>query len=57
MSEIVDAAMVSIENQSLDAIQECLSKWEDTVEILSIPGMKERAWEQFEKLKARGCIN
>ena len=57
LSELLDAVSVSMENQSVDAINECLEKWEDTVEMISIPGMKERVWERFEKLKARGCIH
>ncbi len=29
----------------------------DTAELLSIPGLKDRAWTQFTKLKELGCIS
>ena len=57
LSDLLDATSISIENQSFDAITECLEDWEDVMELLSIPGLKDRAWRQFDKLKEMGCIS
>jgi len=57
LSELIDAVSISMKEQNLDAAMVCLEKWEDTVELLSIPGLKDCAWDQFNKLKEAGYIN
>mgnify|MGYP007056063739 CR=1 FL=1 len=57
LSELLDAINISIKNKNVEAIKKCLEKWDATIEMISIPGMKERVWERFEKLKERGCIH
>jgi len=49
-------------SQTKEEVEKLLSdflgseRW-DTVELLSIPGLKDRAWAQFTKLKEAGCIS
>ena len=57
LSDLLEATSVSMENQNFDAITECLDDWEDAMELLSMPGLKDRAWGQFNKLKKAGCIS
>lgn len=57
LSDLIDATIVSMEAQNFDAITECLEDWEDAMELLSMPGLKDRTWEQFNKLKEAGCIS
>ena len=56
LSELLQATDQSISEGNFDAINLCIENWEDTVELLSIPGLKDRAWAQFTKLKKAGCI-
>ena len=57
LSELLQATDQSISEGSFDAINLCIENWEDTAELLSIPGLKDRAWTQFAKLKEAGCIS
>jgi len=57
LSELLQATDQSISEGNFDAINLCIENWKDTVELLSIPGLKDRAWAQFTKLKEAGCIS
>lgn len=57
LDELLQATDRSISEGSFDAINLCIENWKDTVELLSIPGLKDRAWAQFTKLKEAGCIS
>ncbi len=57
LSELLQAIDQSINEGNFDAISLCIENWEDTVELLSIPGLKDRVWAQFTKLKEAGCIS
>lgn len=57
LSELFHAIDQSISEGNLDAISLCVENWADTAELLSIPGLKDRAWAQFTKLKELGCIS
>ncbi|RZB34611.1 MAG: hypothetical protein SRB1_00379 [Desulfobacteraceae bacterium Eth-SRB1] len=57
LSELLQAIDRSISEGNFDAISLCIENWEDTAELLSIPGLKDRVWAQFTKLKDTGCIS
>lgn len=57
LDELLQAIDQSISEGNFDAINLCVENWEDTVELHSIPGLKDRAWAQFTKLKEAGCIS
>ena len=57
LGELIQAVDQSISEGNFDAISLCIENWEDAVELLSIPGLKDRAWAQFAKLKEAGCIS
>ncbi|MDP2366553.1 MAG: hypothetical protein Q8M94_22590 [Ignavibacteria bacterium] len=37
-----------------EAINKCLSGWEETAELNSIPGFRDRVWARFNELKKTG---
>lgn len=57
LNELLQAIDQSISEGNFDAISLCIENWEDAVELLSIPGLKDRVWAQFTKLKEAGCIS
>jgi hypothetical protein len=57
LSELLHAIDQSISDGNFDAISLCIENWEDTVELLSIPGLKDRVWAQFTKLKEAGRVS
>lgn len=57
LSELLHAIDQSKREGSFDAVTSCIEDWEDTAELLSIPGLKERVWERFTKLKEAGSIS
>jgi diketogulonate reductase-like aldo/keto reductase len=57
LSALLDAITLSKKKNSFAPIDECLSSWEETAELYSIPGLSESAWKRFEKLKSRGLIH
>ena len=42
LSELLHAIDQSISGGNFDGINLCIENWEDTVELLSIPGLKDR---------------
>ena len=57
LSELLSAVALSKRQNSFTQINDCLSSWGDTAELNSIPGLREKVWERFEKLKSRGLIH
>ncbi len=57
LNELLQAIDQSISEGNFDAISLCIENWEDATELLSIPGLKDRVWAQFTKLKEAGCIS
>ena len=57
LSELLHAIDQSISEGNFDAISLCIENWEDTVELISIPGLKDRVWERFTKLKEAGYVS
>ena len=56
LDDLLSAIEESKRSGNFDAIDQCIDDWEDTVELLSIPGFKERTWENYNRLKAAGVI-
>ena len=56
LDELIQAIDQSKSEGNFDAINLCIENWEDTIELLNIPGLKDRAWAQFDELKEAGCI-
>jgi hypothetical protein len=54
---LLEAIRISKQNKSLDAIEECIASWEATAELNKIPGLKEKVWERYERLKSSGAIH
>lgn len=57
LNELLRAIGKSINEKNFDAINLCIENWEDTTELLSIPGLKDRAWKQYTELKETGHIS
>jgi hypothetical protein len=57
LSELLDAIAISKKQKSFAPIDSCLDSWEATAELSSVPGLREKVWERFEKLKSRGLIH
>lgn len=57
LSELLDAIAISKKQNSFSPIDKCLDSWEATAELNSVPGLKEKAWKRYEKLKESGLIN
>lgn len=57
LGELICAIDQSQNDSNFDAINLCIEEWEDTIELLSIPGLKDRAWTHFNDLKKSGVIN
>jgi len=57
LSELLDAIALSKKQNSFNAIDECLNAWEATAEMNSIPGMSEKVWSKYNRLKAAGILN
>jgi len=57
LGELLKAIEQSKIDGNFDAVDLCIESWEDTVELLSIPGLKDSAWAHFNELKESGAIN
>ena len=57
LKDLLSAIEQSEQDGNLHAVKTCIEEWEDTVELLSIPGLKDDAWSRFNKLKDAGLIN
>lgn len=57
LSELLDAITTSKKQNSFLPINKCLDSWEATSELNSVPGLREKVWKQYEKLKESGLIN
>lgn len=57
LSDLLEAIALSKKQGSFSAIDECLNAWEATVEMVSIPGMSEKVWSKFNKLKTAGILH
>jgi hypothetical protein len=57
LEELLDAIKTARREGSLTAVNECIKSWEATAELNSIPGLRERTWQKFNKLKASGLIH
>lgn len=57
LSELLDSIALSKKQGSFAAIDECLNAWEATAEMNSIPGMSEKVWAKYNKLKAAGVLH
>ena len=57
LNELLRAVDQSQGEGNFDAINLCIEEWEDTVELLSIPGLQDNAWVQFNELREAGAIN
>jgi hypothetical protein len=57
LSELLDAISVSKKQGSFLPIDECLGAWEATAELNSVPGLREKVWERYGKLKSSGLIH
>jgi len=57
LSELMAAVEKSKEVGNFNAIDNCIEDWEETVELLSIPGMRDKAWERYNELKSAGIIS
>jgi len=38
-------------------IRECIDSWEATAELKAVPGLTERVWHRFDRLKKAGVIH
>ena len=57
LSDLLEAIVLSKKQGSFSAIDECLNTWEATAEMASIPGMSEKVWAKFNKLKTAGIFH
>jgi len=57
LGELICAIDQSQHDGNFNAINLCIEEWEDTVELLSIPDLKDRVWAHFNELKESGIIN
>ena len=57
LGELLRAIEVSKREGSFDAIEECLASWEATIELSKTPGVKEKVWERYDRLKKAGIIH
>jgi hypothetical protein len=56
LSELLDAIEISRQHNNLLAIEECLASWDATVELTQLPGLKDKVWERYNRLKRSGAI-
>lgn len=56
LDDLISAVEQSKRDGNFDAIDLCLDQWEATVELMDIPGLKDRAWENYNRLKNLGVI-
>jgi len=57
LSELLDAINISRKEGSFLSIDECLSAWEATAELNSVPGLHDKVWAKYHKLKSSGLIH
>ena len=57
LSELLEAISLSKKQNSFSPIDDCMSAWEATAELSSVPGLRERVWTRYEKLKSAGLIH
>lgn len=57
LSELLDAVAASKKQGSFVSIDECLSAWEATAELNSVPRLRDKVWDKYIKLKSAGLIH
>ena len=57
LRDLLSAVIRAKDEGNLNAVDVCIEGWEDTVELLSIPGLRRDVWNQFDELKNSGLIN
>ena len=57
LSELLDAIDMAKKQKSFSSIDECLASWEATAELNSVPGLREKVWVKYNKLKSSGLIH
>ena len=57
LEDLLKAIEICRHDNSFDAIEQCLASWEATVELNSIPGVKEKVTERHTRLKRAGVIH
>ena len=57
LSELLNAIDIAKKQKSFSPIDECLSSWEATAELNSVPGLCEKVWIKYNKLKSSGSIH
>ena len=57
LPELLDAIDMAKKQKSFSPIDECLSSWEATAELNSVPGLREKVWTKYNKLKSSGLIH
>ena len=56
LKDILQAVKQSKDEGTFDAVDACIEAWDDTVELLSMPGLQEEVWRNFNRLKDDGFI-
>ncbi|MFH1941773.1 MAG: hypothetical protein ABIL68_06675 [bacterium] len=57
LSELLEAISLSKKQGSFLSIDDCLEEWEATAELNSVPGLREKVWERYERLKTSGSLH
>jgi hypothetical protein len=57
LSELLDAIALSKKQNSFSPIDNCMNSWEATAELNSVPGLREKVWIRFNRLKSLGLIH
>lgn len=57
LSDLLSAVDEARNIESFDPINECVDGWEDIAELNSIPGLKDRVWARYNRLKDSGRVN
>ena len=57
LSELLEAISLSKRQGSFSPIDDCLEEWEATAELNSVPDLREKSWERYERLKASGLLH
>jgi hypothetical protein len=56
LEELLEAIEKSKRENNFTSINDCLNSWEATAELNSIPGLKERVWQRYNRIKKVGFI-
>ena len=54
LSELLEAVGIAKREGSFKAIDKCIDSLEATAELNSIPGIREKVWDKYSKLKEAG---